>query len=157
MSAIHRVFGMIWPAVVLTWVPFAAVAFLWLGTFRQVREHLRPGHPVREALHVLPGMPEVPGAWRKRLQPLIRAPLAVGMVLLLSTIPVMPDGALRVIPLVTALLMAGLVGMQPAVAVSPSASVPARAVLGAVVSALLLFVLYLWAGVNLIPDVMHAS
>lgn len=157
MPAIQGVFGLIWPAVVLTWVPFAAVALLWLGTFRQVRAHLRPGHPVREALHVLPGMPAGPMGWRRCLQPLIRAPLAVGMVLLLSTIPLMPDGAMRGIPLVAALLMAGLVGMQPVVAVTTSASVPARAALAASLSALLLLALYLWAGIGLISDVMRAS
>lgn len=156
MPAIQRVVGLIWPAVVLTWVPFAAVAFLWLGTFRQVRAHLRLGHPVREALHVLPGMPAGPEAWRRRLQPLIRSPLAAGIVLLLTTIPWMPDGAMRGIPLVTALLMAGLVGMQPAVAVSGSASVPARAAFGASVCALLLLAFYLWAGIVMVSDLMRA-
>ncbi|MFN8767674.1 MAG: hypothetical protein ACK5XH_05510 [Lysobacteraceae bacterium] len=148
MPALQRVSGSIWPAVVLMWVPCAAVAFLWLGTFRSVREHLRPGHPVRDALHVLPGMPADPSAWRRRLQPLVRAPIAVGMVLVLSTIPLMPEGAIRVVPLFAAALVLTLVALQPRIAVSAE---PSAAFWGYVVAALsgaLLWALVLLTGIS---------
>lgn len=151
MPALQRVFGLIWPAVVLMWVPFAAVAFLWLGTFRQVREHLRPGHPVHDALHLLPGMPVGLRAWRTLLLPVVWPPLAVGLVLLLSTIPLIPGGTMQLLPVVAASLVVVLVSLQPAVAVSLSDSAPARGTLVAGLSGLLLLALYLVTGITALP------
>jgi hypothetical protein len=154
MPFIQMMFGILWPATVLMWVPFAAVAFLWLGTFRSVRVQLRPRHPVREALHLLPSMPAGPAAWRRRLQPLTLPPLAVGVLLLLSTLPWMPEGAMRALPVVMALLMAGLLWVQPTVAVTRNTALVAGAAVAAVLFALLMMAFYTLAGflaaVNLI-------
>jgi hypothetical protein len=154
MAAMQRVFLLVWPGLVLTWVPFGAVAFLWLGTFRPVRQHLAPGHPVHDALHLLPGMPVGRKAWRQRLLPVTFPPLAVGLVLVLSAMPMLPAGPLLVVPVIAAALMAVLVLLQPRLTVSTDPSAPLWGYVGAGLSGPLLFVLSLLTGISSLHAVL---